>query len=436
MPEEPQELTSENISVSITRKPDCMVELSVKAKKPVIDKAYDKAVKEVSKEVSIPGFRKGKAPQQLIISKYDSSIEERWKKTIADISFQESAKLAKTPPLNQDSRISFDLKSHSKEEAEMTFAYEAEPLIPEIKFDKLELSKEEAVEITEEKVEETIRQLQLFFAKFNIITERPAKDGDFVVIDVDIIDEDPPQKALTSARFEVTEKGMAKWMRELILGMKAGESKEGTSLPDEDAIDEHKTPEKKVKLTIISIQEPDLPKVNDELAKKVGCETVEIMKKNLDTLLNKQALEQAQKIRREKISDVLIELYPFDLPKTLVDRETQYRLKQVISDPVYTEKLRGMNEEQQKEFIASIKTQGERAVRLFYLCRSIVQKNSLSLNPEEINSQAKTPLEVLFGEGSTGTNSQTETQEQKALTMSKLMLTKAQDFALEKLDGK
>lgn len=431
-----QELTSDNVTVTIERKPDCMVELQVKAKKPLVEKAHKKAVKEVSKEVSIPGFRKGKAPEKLITSKYAGPIEERWKKTIADLSFQESEKLANVPPLNQDSRISFDMKSYSEEGAEMTFTFEGEPLVPPIEYDKIEITKEEQVEITPEKVDETVRQIQIFFAEYKEITDRKAQEGDFVTIDVDIIDEDPPQKALTNSRFEVTKDGMAKWMKALITDLKAGESKEGESIPDEDAKEEDKTPPKKVKLTVNTIQEPQLPELNDELAKKLGCKDLDEMRTNLKKLLDKQAHESAEKKNWEQVSDALLANHPFELPKSLVDKETQFRLRQLISDPVHSEKLRSMNEEKQKEMIDSVKKQGERAVRLFYLCRAIVTENKLPLNPDEVHQEVNTPLEALFSQGTDNYNAQTESQEQKALAMSRLMLTKAQDYALEQLGTK
>ena len=47
-------------------------------------------------------------------------------------------------------------------------------------------------EVNEEKVEETIRQVQLFFAEWKHITDRPVQEGDFVLLDVDVIEEDPP----------------------------------------------------------------------------------------------------------------------------------------------------------------------------------------------------------------------------------------------------
>ena len=65
--------------------------------------------------------------------------------------------------------------------------------------------------------------------------DRPIQENDFVILDVDVIDEDLRANLFNDVRFEVTDRSMAKWMKDLILGPKQGEVLEGTSVPDEDA---------------------------------------------------------------------------------------------------------------------------------------------------------------------------------------------------------
>ncbi len=429
-------LTSDSVTVTVKRKPNCIIEFQVKAKQPLMQKAYKEAIKSINKEISIPGFRKGKAPETLITSKYAGAIEERWKKTLVNLAFQESEHLVNIPPLNQDSKISLDIKSYSKEGADITFTFEGEPLVPPIAYEKIEITTEDQLEITPEQIDETIRQIQIFFAKYKEITDRKAEEGDFVIIDVDIIEGPSPQKALTNARFEVSKNGMAQWMKALITDLKAGESKEGESVPDESAKEEEKTPPKKVRLTVNTIQEPQLPTLNDDLAKKLGCKNLDEMRSNLKKLLTKQLDETTKKKRREQVSDALLANHPFELPQSLIDNEVQFRLNQLLSDPVYSKNLQSMDKEKQTAISNSIKTQGDRALRLFYLCRSIVKENHLSLDPDEVPHKVHTPLETLFAQEPDNYDVRAKPQEQKASAMSRLILTKAQDYALERLKTK
>ena len=64
----------------------------------------------------------------------------------------------------------------------------------------------------------------LFFASWQHVNDRPIQEGDFVLLDVDVIEEIPAVPLFVKTRFEVTEKSMAKWMYELVVGRNKGDS--------------------------------------------------------------------------------------------------------------------------------------------------------------------------------------------------------------------
>ncbi|MCB1109701.1 MAG: trigger factor [Chlamydiia bacterium] len=432
---EPKEYKSDTVTFTIERKPECMVEYKVKSSPEVVKKARRTAIKSVSKEVSLPGFRKGRAPDHLIVKKFPKPLEEQWQKAIADETFRECQKLAHTPLLSHDAQINFNIAKHSLEEgAELTYSFETEPLVPEIDLSSLEIEEIKRESVDAKKVDSTLEDIQMFFAEWEKISDRNVKEGDYILVDVDIIEEDPPQKALQNARFEVTKAKMAKWMHDLVIDMKIGESKEGVSQPDEEASEEEKkaTPPKKVRLILKSIEKPKLPPVDDALAQKMGAKTAAEMKGNLEKLLNKQAEEHVQRGYREQINELLIEKYPFELPKTLLQRETQFRIKQLVNDPSFQKKMMAMSEEERKKAIEDIHTQGERAVRLFYISRKLIQDHKIQVSPSEVHQGVKTPLEAMFSDQSDLYTAKEDSQEQKAIAMSRLILTKAEDFLISK----
>ncbi len=80
--QEPQILSNENVRFSIHRKPACVVEFDVEATEKLVQTAHKKAIKAVCKEVTIPGFRKGKAPDALVVTKYEPAINKEWEKSL------------------------------------------------------------------------------------------------------------------------------------------------------------------------------------------------------------------------------------------------------------------------------------------------------------------------------------------------------------------
>ncbi len=213
----PSEFSNEALKVKVYFKPNCKVELEVHAEPSLVKEARQKAVKIIGKEVTLPGFRKGKAPEALVEKSYSKQIDGEWQKAIADLTFLESIKLTNIPILNNDPKIGYNMKSHSMEGSHLILSFETEPSIPLINPKDVTLKAVERPLVNEDKVNETIRQLLLFFAEWTKI-DRPIQENDYVILDVDVIEEEPAYKLFADVRFEVTDRSMAKWMKDLILG--------------------------------------------------------------------------------------------------------------------------------------------------------------------------------------------------------------------------
>lgn len=422
------------IDLTVHKKPHCLVEFDVIAKPALVKKSHSNAIKTIAKQSSIPGFRKGKAPDDLVVKKFPKAVSEEWQKSLAQETFNHCESLAKVPLLSKDSKISFKMKSFSEETAEMSFSFESEPFIPEFNYKAFKLPEEKESSVDSQKLEETLHRIRLFFSKWQEVKDRGVQLGDFVVVDVDLIEDDGSEKkAFSQTRLEVSEKNMAQWMRDIILGMTSGEVKEGISKPDDDATDEDKKnfSPKKVRVSLKTIEEPILPPVDDDLAKKVGVETASVMKERLSQLLKNQAQEELQKALREDISQQLLEQYQFDLPKSLLDKEISYRMHQLQSSPADRKHFNSLSEEEKQEERNKVTKQAEKAVRLFYLCKKVVTDNKLTFSPDELTKNIKTPLDAMFVDRDLLNPNKTE--DQKAMLMSRLMLSTAQDYIISKI---
>jgi trigger factor len=376
-----QEFSNDLVQFKVHKKPSCRIEFEVSASKSLAEQARMKAIKNIAKDVTLPGFRKGKAPDALILKNYPNDVDKKWQECIADKAFQECENLAKIPLLSRETRVSFSMKAHSLEGAELLLSFETEPVIPSVDPAQYQPVDVERPKVDSEKVDETIRQILFFFAEWTSIKDRPVQEGDFVTLDVDIIESTPHTPLFAGTRFEVTDKSMAKWMKDLVLGKKILESVEGVSVPDADLKQEEKEAFKpqKVRIVIKSIDQAKLPEVNEEFLKKLGVGSQEELKANIEKLLNKQADAHVKEKQREHVNEFLLTQYPFDLPTTLIEKETQFRMKQLSGDPSFLKYWRSLKEEDKKKAIDSIYFQSEKAVRMFYL-----HKIFLNLHPPRL----------------------------------------------------
>ncbi len=418
-----EEFKNDEIQVRISRKNECKVEMDVFASSPMLQKARQKATKVVGKEVLLPGFRKGKAPETMVEKKFSNQIDKELQNQLADLSYMEAQKLAKIPLLNGNSRISFNMKKQSAEDAHLQFTFETEPTIPSVDGSLFASKSIERPEVAEKEIDEAIRQMLYFYAEWKSIEDRPIQDGDAIMIDLDTIDSETPQRVFDHVRFEVSKERMAGWMKELVAGAKSGDVLEGVSRPDDTATEEEKKEfaPKKVRITILKVEEAKLPELNDEFAKKVGAPDLEAMKTAVTGMLNKQADEKVQKELREQINDFLIEKYPFELPHSLVETEKKHRLSQLIEKPEWKE----TTPEQRQTLEHNLMHESNQAVRLFYLSRKIVNDAKISITHKEIQDEAIATLRS-FG----ARNVEKIPKEIYALALSKVMLAKAQDHIL------
>lgn len=424
------EFKSEELEVKVTKNPNCIVKLDIKASASLVNKARKKAIKEVGKEMSIPGFRKGKAPEDLILKQHPQNVEQKWQKTIADLSFVEAQKLIKIYPLNTSTTINFDLKKHSSEGAELTFNYETEPEIPAIDPALFKMKEHKIPLVDEEKINETIRQAQFFYASW-VEVDRPIKEGDFVILDLEAIDNEP-QKVFSSTRFEVKDKFIAKWMKDLLIGAKKGDVLEGVSKVDEDVPEEEKKKfsPKKVRLTIHHVEEAKLPELNEDFAKKIGATSVDDMKEKIKHMLEKQREAAVEKEKREQVNHFLVATYHFELPASLYKSETKFRKDQMMQDHKFKVSWDKMSAEEKKNFEANLEKSAKEAVSLYYLSRKIVNDAKVPVTQEDIHNEIMKTIQERTPPGQEP-NLKHITEELYALCLSKVMMEKAQNYILD-----
>lgn len=425
----PQEIAGPKVHVLVYRRPLCRIELHVKATAPVVKEARKDAVKAVSKEISLPGFRKGKAPEEMILKKFPADVERQLHKSIADAAYLEAQRSAKIPVLNNNSQISFDLKKMDDEGAEIVFSFETEPKIPSVDPKLFQPKPVDRPEVGEKQIEEAIRQMQFFYAEWKLIQDRPVKEGDYIMIDLDTIDGDTVQKVFHHIRFEVSHERMANWMKQLVQGAKAGDILEGMSEADDNATEEEKKEfkPKKVRLHILKVEEAVLPELTDEFAKKVGASDVPHMRESISNLLNKQADDKVQNALREQANDFLIEQYPFELPQSLIDTEKKHRQSQFMQDPKFKANWNKKSQEERTQLEEKIALESAQAVRLFYLSRQIVQDQKIPVTHKQVQDEA---IATLQSYGNRNIDMDKIPKEVYALALSKVILAKAQDWII------
>ncbi len=420
--------TKENITFEIKNHPNCRVELLVTAYPSLIQKAQKEALKEINKQVNIPGFRKGKAPASFILKTHKPQVEEKTKEKLANTSFQEALKESKLPILHGKANIQYTLQNFSEEKASFSFQFEVEPTIPKVDPTECSIKEPEKKKIEKKEVDESLRQLLLFYAKWIPVTERGIEEGDFVILDLSTLEE-PKEEVFSGTRFEVTQDSMASWMKKILLGAKTADVVEGISEADPELSEEEKKEfqPKKVAITVKKIEKAELPQLEEEFLKQIGVQSKEQLLERLKEMLEKKQKEKEEKEVRDQVNQFFLKI-PFDLPSSLIEAEKAHRKKQFLENPKNRENVEKMGKEEREKMEAHFKVQAEEAVRLFYLSRKVIQDEGISVTHKEVEEEA---IKSLQAYGPLSIDPKKIPNEFFALALSRIILQRAQDHVIK-----
>lgn len=424
---QPEQFVQE-VTAIVHRKPACLIELEVTASPSLVSQAHKEATKKVGKEAQLPGFRKGKAPNELILKRYPQVIESEWHKKIADLSFAAAQSQVRIPVLNGNSSISFDLKSHSlKEGAKVIFSFETEPEVPSVDPSLFQSQEEPSSQVEEKQIDEAIRQLQYYYAKWTPVTDRGVQEGDTIVIDLDTLDGEP-QKVFHQVRFEVATSRMADWMKRLVLGAKTGDVLEGVSEADETASEEEKKEfsPKRVRLTLHKVELAHLPTVDDEFARTLGVPDVAALRVSIQGKLQDLLEQDRQEKRRKQVNDFLMQRYDFELPLSLIKAEQDHRLKEALHDSSQRKSYESSSEEEKKKVHERMFLEASQSIKLFYLARQVIRDANIPVTHSEVEQAA---IQLAQGQK---LDPEHLPRELYALALSTVILRKAQDYLLKK----
>ncbi|MDO8491626.1 MAG: trigger factor [Dehalococcoidia bacterium] len=308
------------MKVSTELLPRSKAVLNIEGDQADLDKSLEKAYQRLANRVSIPGFRRGKAPRNLI---------ERvlGKEAILDDALNDLI-----PDLYQRAVQEQDLKIIGNPSIEVVTAeppvFKATvPLRPTVELGDYHLIRiaREPVEAPQTEVDKAMERLRSAHATFEPVERAVALD-DMVTMDVAGKVDDKvlvDQKAGTfrpSAGLTAPVPGFS----EQLVGMAKGEEKEFTiTLPADYSVAELAGKPAVFKVKVIEVKQQRLPELNDEFAKSVAEEfqTLDALRQRLAANLKAQAEDEARKKLEDQAVTALVETSKVDYPEELVEQE-------------------------------------------------------------------------------------------------------------------
>lgn len=398
----PKEFQNDTIRVQLTKKPGCQARLDVEVNSIATKAAYEKAIKNVRKEVTVPGFRKGKVPDQILKHNFAQAIQREFRDTVLQTAFADSLALTNLRPFTRNSLKRSDLKKCSLEDgASAFFELEVEPEVPTIDQSTIVAKTIEPRPLNEKMIERSYRQLQVMHATWEPVEGRPCEAGDFVELDIDVT-EHPAHNVCVNQLFLVSNDELPKWLLEAIIGMNVDESKEVEAKQNPEdppyvIVYEDDKATKQCRVTLKTIKKAILPEETDVFAQKFGAPSVAELKKFIEFRLKRDEEEYAQEAGRYNLRRELLQKYPFDLPQSLVDAEIRGRLAYCKQGSDLSKGSLPLDPTKEGELKAQLEAEARGFFMWMFLMRQITPHADVSISqPEleaEFNHQMQLPRE-------------------------------------------
>jgi trigger factor len=388
------EFKNDNVQVIVSRSKGSRVKLEINVSPLATQAAYKQAIKAVGKEISMPGFRKGKAPDNYILQNYKGHVESEWNNILLNTSFQEALDLTKIYPFSKNSVEKPQVKEISLENgSKVSMEYETTPEVPSIDFSKLNVKKHHPKPVTEQQKNDVITQIKLSHATWHDAKDEPVAVGDYV--DLDIYNMDEKFDICKDNRFCVEEGKIGKWLIDLLINKKVGETVTGLSEnehdhsaescddPSHDHSSDHDFKPTNCKITIKGHFKAELPELDDALASKAGAPNVEELLVRIEKSLEKREENSIKQKQIREIEKQLQDQYVFDIPHSLLKQEAEKRYQHALhhlDKDLNKDELQKKREELQEKAFHDV----ESAYRLYFITEKVAADNNISVSQEEI----------------------------------------------------
>lgn len=348
---------------------------------------------EFARQARLPGFRPGKAPEQLIRGKFKKEIAEELNRKLTSKAYDFGLKESKLEVFTIVSVDGGEFKSG--EEGQVKFTLDVQPQfeLPEYKGVEVVLPKAEA---KDEDVEKAWDYLLNQRAEYNV-ADKAADKGDYVKlsyegkVDDQLISEIAPEAPIYGTQATTWEEAGsedAPGVRAIIdgvVGMRAGDKKEvEQTFADDFEVESLRGKKAVYTIEVSEVREKKLPEVDEAFLNSMQCKTEEELRERIRQDILSSREQELENLKRQQILDKVAAEVEFPLPQSALESETQ----SILADYMRREMTRGQSEEdfekQKETLFAQAGNAANNRVKMQILLMEIARKEKIELAEQDI----------------------------------------------------
>ena len=423
------------MSVKVEKLEHNMAKLTIEVPTEELEKAVEKVYQSQKKNISIPGFRKGKVPRAMVEKMYGAEV------------FYQDAANEIIPDAYEAALKEVEEEIVSMPEVDVVQMKKGEPFIftaevalkPEVKLGQYKGVEVDKIDVTvsDEEVEAEIEKEREKNARTVEVTDRAVKDGDTVSLDFEGFVDGAAFEGGKGENYLLTigSGAFIPGFEEQLVGTEIGADVEvNVTFPEDYQADNLAGKAAVFKCKVNEIKEKQLPEVDDEFASEVSAfDTLEAYKADLKQNLEDKKFKEAKSAKTDAVIDAIIASSEMDIPEAMIKTEQ----RQMLNDFAQRMQMQGLSMEQYFQFTGTTadmlmeqsKPQAEQRIKTSLVIDAIVAAENIEATEEEFAEEVKTMAEVYQMEEDKIV--ETLGEQGKASVMKDIKAKKAAEFVTE-----
>lgn len=379
-------------------KNELKLEFTIEAEK--FDEAIKKVYTKSAKYFNIPGFRKGKAPMNIVEKFYGDEIfyEDAFNEVVS----VEYEKELKENSIQAVSHPDIDVTQIGKgKDLIFTAVVQTKPEVKLGKYKGIELKKIE-YNVSDEDVEHELGHMQEKNARLIAVEDREVQSGDITVIDFEGFVDGVAFEGGKAENHELTigSNTFIPGFEDQVIGMKIDEEKDiNVKFPDEYFSEELKGKDAVFKVKLHEIKKKELPKLDDEFAKDVSeFDTLKELKDSIKSKIEEENKQKAKYETEDAAVKAVADNVEIDIPSGMIETEIDNMTKEIeqrlsyqgMKLENYLQMLGKTNEEFRKEY----EEQATTSVKNRLVLEALIKEENIEADKEKVSGKIKEMAEM------------------------------------------
>ncbi len=388
------------MSLQVEKLEKNMAKLTIEASAEDFEKAVEKAYQKQKKQISIPGFRKGKVPRQIVEKMYGKEV------------FYEDAANELIPDAYEQALDECEEDIVSSPKIEVTQIESGKPFVftatvalkPEVKLGKYKGVKVEKMntEVTEEEINAELERERENNARSIAVTDRPVKDGDDTILDFEGFVDGEAFAGGKGENYPLTigSGAFIPGFEEQLVGAEIDKEVEvKVTFPEDYHAEDLKGKDAVFKCTVKEIKEKELPELDDEFASDVSeFDTLAEYKEDIRKNLAEKKEKDAKNAKEEAAVKAVVEDSEMEIPEAMLESEQ----KKMVDEFAQRITMQGLSMEQYFQFTGSsyeqmvdqVKPQAEERIKSRLVLEAVAKAENLEATEEDYEKELETMASV------------------------------------------